>query len=116
MLSAICGRSLPVNLGLDRVFGEVWREVRALRGGRERLFICLVLDEVDAIFMDRRFDPSDFFYRLVRHQVYLEEPSVKICLLAITNNPRVLDDNLDSRVKSSIGNEMLVFSAYSRGS
>lgn len=113
VLSAVCGRNLPVNLGLDRVFEEIWSGVRALKAGRDRLFLCLVLDEVDAIFMDTRSDPSDFFYRFVRHQAYLGDQGVKICLVVITNNLGVLEDHLDRRVKSSIGDEMVFFPYYS---
>ena len=112
LLSAVCGRRVPVNLGLDRVFTEFWSELRALKGEGGRLFVCLVLDEVDSIFMDKHFDPSDFFYRFIRCQMYLEDPDIKICLVAITNNPFVLDDNLDARVKSSMGSEVLMFPAY----
>jgi len=112
LLSAICGRRVPVNLGLDRVFAEIWSELRALKGEGRRLFVCLVLDEVDSIFMDKHFDPSDFFYRFIRSQMYLGDPDLKICLVAITNNLSVLDDNLDARVKSSMGSEVLMFPAY----
>ena len=61
VLSAVCGRRVPVNLGLDSVFSELWVEVAGLRKKGGGLFLCLVLDEVDSIFMDKRFDPSDFF-------------------------------------------------------
>ena len=114
VLSAICGRRLPVNLGLDRVFAEIWSEVEALKGELDRLFVYLVLDEVDAIFMDKHFDPSDFFYRFLRRQFSQEDPGVKLCLITITNNPHVLEDNLDGRVRSSMGGEMVMFPSYSR--
>ena len=112
VLSALSGRRLPVNLGVDRVFHGIWDEIRALkRGGR--LFIVFALDEVDAIFFDRHFNPSDFFYRFLRHRVYLEDPAISISLFAITNNPWALE-SLDGRVKSSMGSEVVMFSAYSK--
>jgi cell division control protein 6 len=113
VLSAICGRRVPVNLGLDRVFTEIWSEVRALKE-EEKLFICLVLDEVDAIFMDKHFDPSDFFYRFLRQDTFLGDSDIKICLVAVTNNVGVLEDNLDGRVTSSMGCESLLFPPYSK--
>lgn len=114
LLSAICGRRVPVNLGFDRAFTEIWDELRGLKGEGGRLYVCLVLDEVDSIFMDKHFDPSDFFYRFIRPQMYLGDVDIKICLVLITNNPLVLEDNLDARVKSSMGSEMIMFPRYSR--
>jgi cell division control protein 6 len=114
VLSAICGRRVPVNLGLDRVFTEIWREIKSLKMGRDRLFICLVLDEVDSIFVDKHYDPSDFFYRFLRHQMYLEDLDIKLCLVTITNSVRGLEDNLDGRVKSSMGSEKIMFPSYTK--
>ena len=91
---------------------EIWSEVKALKSKTGKLFICLVLDEVDAIFADKHFDPSDFFYRFLRYQTFLEDLDVKICLVTITNNAGVLED-LDGRVKSSMGGEMILFPSYS---
>jgi cell division control protein 6 len=39
LLSGICGKVVPVNLGLDSVFSEIWHEVKGLKVGRERFFI-----------------------------------------------------------------------------
>jgi cell division control protein 6 len=113
VLSSICGRRVPVNLGLDRVFTEVWSEVKALKRGL-KLFVCLVFDEVDTVFADKHFDPSDYFYRFIRHQTFLGDSDIRMCLVAITNNMRVFDEKLDGRVKSSMGNEMIVFPSYSK--
>lgn len=115
VLSAVCGRRLPVNLGLDSVFSELWSEVAGLRKNDGELFLCFVLDEVDSIFMDMHFDPSDFFYRFLRaSSIYSELSKIRICLITITNNPMVLEDGLDARVKSSMGSEVIIFSSYSR--
>jgi len=113
VLSAVCGRRVAANLGLDRVFAEIWDEVRGLKG-EGGLFLCLVLDEVDAVFLDKRYDPSDFFYRFLRYRMYIDDVDIKVCLIVITNNPLVLDDHLDARVKSSMGSEMIMFPSYSR--
>lgn len=114
VLSAVSGRRVAANLGLDRVFSEIWNEIRALNVGG-RLFVCLVLDESDSVFLDKRYDPSYFFYRFIRHRMYLGDAEIRVCLVVITNNPRVFDDNLDDRVKSSMGSDMIMFPPYSKG-
>ena len=60
------------------------------------MFLCFVFDEVDSIYMDKRYDPSDFFYRFLRYRMYIEDDRIKVCLIVITNNALVLDDNLDA--------------------
>jgi len=113
VLVAVCGRRIPSNLGLDRVFNEFWGELRALKD--ERLYVCIVLDEVESIFLDKHYDPNDFLYRLIRHQIYLEDADILLCLIVITNNPFTFEENLDARVKSSMGDEPLMFNAYTEG-
>ena len=49
VLSAVCGRRVPVNLGLDSVFSELWIEVAGLRKGGG-LFLCLFLDFEFGVF------------------------------------------------------------------
>ena len=114
ILSAICGRRVPHNLGADRAFNEIWSELRGLKKAGGKLLVVFVLDEVDTVFLDRHFDPSDFFYRFLRHQTFLRDPDIKVSLFTITNNPGALED-LDERVKSSMGSEATYFRAYSRG-
>jgi len=114
VLSEICGRFLPVNYGLDGVFREIWGELRLVGEGGVR-FVCFVFDEVDSIFLDKHFDPSDFFYRFLRYDQYLSGVDVRLMLVVITNNPLMFEDNLDARVKSSMGNDVLIFPPYSRG-
>ena len=46
--------------------------------------------------------------------MYLEDDRIKVCLIVITNNALVLDDNLDARVKSSMGSEAIMFPPYSK--
>jgi len=114
ILSAICGRRVPHNLGVDRTFNEIWSELRALKKPSGKLLVVLVLDEVDAIFLDKHFDPSDFFYRFLRHQTFLRDPDIKVSLFTIANSQGVLED-LDERVKSSMGSEATFFRNYSKG-
>jgi archaeal cell division control protein 6 len=114
ILSAVCGKRVQVNLGIDRVFSEIWKEIGDLKQSGA-LFLCLVLDEVDSIFLDKHFNPSDFFYRILRASNNVPDVAgVKICLITITNNQGVLEENLDARVKSSMGSDIIHFPSYSR--
>lgn len=113
VLSSISGRRVPNNLGLDRVFDAIWGAIRDLKV--DRLFVVLVFDEVESVFLDKHYDPSDFFYRFLRHRVFLDDPDIKLCLVVITNNPGAFEDNLDARVMSSMGSEAIMFDAYSSG-
>ena len=114
ILSAISGERVPVNLGVDRVFSRIWDVLKELKSGLSRIFVCLVLDEADSVFSDKHYDPSEFFYRFLRHQTYLNDVDVKVCLIAIANNAGVLEERLDARVKSSMGSERIRFDGYSR--
>lgn len=111
VLSAISGRKVVNNRGLDQVFLEIWGELRAIKEGR--LNVVFVFDEVESIFLDKRYDASDFFYRFLRYHVYLDDPDIKLCLFVITNNPSSFEDHLDARVKSSMGGESIYFQPYS---
>jgi len=113
VLSALSGRRLPNRAGLDRVYGEIWGEVRALRGAGGRLHVFFILDEVDSVFLDKHYDPSEFFYRFLRYEAYLGDPDIRVCLVAITNRPGSLDA-LDERVKSSMGSAAIMFPSYTR--
>jgi len=111
ILFSISGRKVPNSLGLDRVFEEIWEGIRGLK--RDRLFVVLVLDEVESVFLDKHYDPSDFFYRFLRYHVFLDDPDIKLCLIVITNNPAAFEDRLDARVRSSMGGEGIEFDPYS---
>jgi cell division control protein 6 len=114
ILSAISGERVPVNLGVDRVFSGIWDALKELKVGLDRVFVCLVLDEADSVFADKHYDPSEFFYRFLRHQTYLNDGDIKVCLIAIANSAGVLEERLDARVKSSMGSERIRFDGYSQ--
>lgn len=114
ILSAISGERVPVNLGVDRVFSKIWSAIKMLKSGLTRVFVCLVLDEADSVFADKHYDPSEFFYRFLRHQTYLNDGDIRVCLIAIANNAGVLEERLDARVKSSMGSERIRFDGYSQ--
>jgi cell division control protein 6 len=109
-LAGICGRRVPRKVGLDRVLDEIWRAIEELDEGE--LFLCLVLDEVESVFLDKHYDPSDFFYRFIRHENYLPD-RIHLCLIVISNDLLTVEMNLDARVVSSMGSEAITFSPYS---
>jgi len=114
VLSAVCGRKVAVNLGLDRVFMELWTAIEGLKKDGV-LFFVFVLDAADSIFLDKRFGASDFFYRFLRASTTVPGlRDVKFCVITITNDLNVLDDNLDARVKSSMGSESIFFGGYTQ--
>jgi len=68
--------------------------------------VILVLDEIDAL-VDKVGD--EFLYNLTRINSELEKS--KVTIIGITNNLS-FSDNLDVRVKSSLGEEELIFKPY----
>jgi orc1/cdc6 family replication initiation protein len=96
-------KASPVS-GLDGVFERIW----AATSGVE--FLLIVLDEFDAMFQDRRYNPSDFLYRLVRRREAGKPPVVG--LIALSNALLGVDALLDSRVRSTIGSQSVYFPPY----
>lgn len=104
ILFELTGEREPQVVGLDGVFAKIWSWLR-----RERLLV-LVLDEIDAIFEDRRYKPSDFLYRFLRRRETGEPPLV--CLITITNRLMGIESLLDSRVRSRMGTRSVYFPPY----
>ncbi len=86
------------------VFERIWKVAEGSK------FLILVLDEINAIFEDKRYKPSDFLYRLLRHRETGRPPLVYV--LTITNLLMGIDSLLDSRVRSRIGTESVYFPPY----
>ena len=84
--------------------GELFSRIVKRLSRSEGVFI-VVLDEID--FLVRKGD--DVLYDLTRVNEHLER--AKVSLIGITNSARVAD-MLDPRVKSSLGEQTLVFSPY----
>ncbi len=93
----------PVS-GLDGVFERIWAATADVD------YLLLVLDEFDAIFQNRRYNPSDFVYRLVRRRETGKPPVVG--LITISNALLGLEALLDSRVRSSVGTQCVYFPPY----
>ncbi len=82
------------------------RLVRTLSRGRGVLIV--VLDEVDWL-VRRRGD--DLLYKLTRIGYELPRGSTKVSIIGITNDVRFVE-MLDARVRSSLGEEEVVFPPY----
>ncbi|MCE4624835.1 MAG: orc1/cdc6 family replication initiation protein [Desulfurococcales archaeon] len=85
--------------------GEVYRRF-VVRANRMSGIMIIVLDEID--FLVRRHG-DDLLYKLVRVNENLER--FKVSLIGITNSVSFVE-SLDPRVKSSLGEEEIVFSPY----
>lgn len=91
----------PTGLPTDEVFALFQRAVDARRG-----ILILVLDEIDQL-VSRAGD--DVLYTLTRINAELKHS--QICLVGISND-LLFTEGLDPRVKSSLGEEDLLFPPY----
>jgi cell division control protein 6 len=88
---------LPTDVLYRRFFNEI---------DQKEQIIIIVLDEIDALIMKIG---DDFLYNLTR--VNSELKKAKLSFIGITNNLSFLS-TLDSRVKSSLGEEEIIFHPY----
>ncbi len=72
----------------------------------KKQLIIIILDEIDALF---KKVGDEFLYNLTR--INLELKQAQISLIGITNDLSFLND-LDARVKSSLGEEEILFKPY----
>lgn len=81
---------------------------RRFRDGAERLrgIIIVVLDEIDALI---KKSGDDVLYKLTR--IHAELKKTKICIIGITNDLK-FTEYLGARVRSTLGEEELVFPPY----
>jgi orc1/cdc6 family replication initiation protein len=112
ILAALTGQHIAPTRGLDAIFTRLWAAVTARAAAGIR-FLVLVLDEVDAIFQDKHYDPSDFLYRFLRYRQAPSSTELQLCLVVITNNSHMFEATLDGRVRSSMGDHVLLFPRYS---
>ncbi len=75
---------------------------------REKGILIVVLDEIDWLVRKRG---DDVLYRLTRIGNELPESSMKVSIVGITNDIRFVE-MLDARVRSSLGEEEIVFPPY----
>lgn len=76
-------------------------------------FMILVLDEYDAIFSDKRNNPSDFMYKLLTLEEELRQKDLWLCIITISNNA-LSEYTLDDRIKSRMGNSEVFFPPYTK--
>jgi len=99
--------------GLDDVIRSIQNLICDLLEKNSKRNFVLVLDEFDVIFSDRRGDPSDFLFKLLRIAEEMREKGFLFCIIGISNNS-VGDYDLNDRVKSRIGNSYVFFRPYSK--
>jgi cell division control protein 6 len=101
-LARILGQDIPATgLPTDEVYNLFLRAV-----DKERQIVILVLDEIDRL-IEKAGD--NILYSLTR--VNSELKNAQLSLIGISNDVRFIE-NLDSRVKSSLGEEEIVFPPY----
>jgi len=92
--------------GIDGVFTGIWR---ALEDYPE--WTILILDEIDHLRHDANYDPSDFFYRLLRGEGRLAR-DITLSVWLLSNDLVQTDLDLDSRVTSAMSDEAVYFPPY----
>ena len=96
------GKEVPVTgLPTDEIYNIFYTLL-----DQEKHTLLLVLDEVDQL---TKKIGDDILYNLTRINAELKKS--QICLIGISNN-LIFSENLDSRVKSSLSEEELVFPPY----
>ena len=107
ILFALGGEKQGAYAGLDGVFEAIWERLETFPE-----WIVLILDEIDHIRHDANYDPSDFFYRLLRGEGKLAR-DLHLSVFLISNELLTVDLRLDSRVESAMGGEEVFFPPYS---
>ncbi|ELY55476.1 orc1/cdc6 family replication initiation protein [Natronococcus amylolyticus DSM 10524] len=95
--------------GLDGVFEGTWAALEAYPA-----WTVLVLDEIDHVRQDTNYDPSDFFYRLLRGEGKLQR-GINLSVWLVSNELLEVDLRLDSRVQSAMSDEAVFFPPYGEG-
>ncbi|KYH25034.1 ORC1-type DNA replication protein [Halalkalicoccus paucihalophilus] len=106
ILFALGGEKEGAYVGLDGVFEAIWERLEEYPE-----WTVLILDEIDHIQHDANYDPSDFFYRLLRGEGKLER-ELQLSVFLISNELLTVDLRLDSRVESAMGGEEVFFPPY----
>jgi len=107
------GKFAKKSQGLGSIIQSIQNLICDLLEKNSKRNFVLVLDEFDVIFSDRRGDPSDFLFKLLRIAEEMREKGFLFCVIGISNNS-VGDYDLNDRVKSRIGNSYVFFRPYSK--
>lgn len=113
ILSELGEANLKNAQGLKLGVEKIGNTIEAKLARSEKKLFILVLDELDALFADKRGNPSDFIYNLVFVEETLREKGCQLCIVGISNNA-VSEYDLDDRVRSRIGSSEVFFEAYGK--
>ena len=105
------GDSIKKSVGLDGVIDSIQNLI--CKSLEKKKNFVLVLDEFDVIFSDRRGEPSDFIFKLLRIAEELRERGLWLCIIGISNNS-IGDYDINDRIKSRIGNSNVFFKPYDK--
>ncbi|MFC4438568.1 MULTISPECIES: Cdc6/Cdc18 family protein [Natrialbaceae] len=92
--------------GLDGVFEGIWNALEAYPD-----WTVLLLDEIDHVQQDTNYEPSEFFYRLLRGEGKLAR-DISLSVWLVSNELLEVDLRLDSRVESAMSDEAVFFPPY----
>ena len=106
ILFELADRKVQAHQGLDGAFKSIWETLAEYPE-----WTVLILDEIDHVFQDSNYDPSDFFYRLLRGEGKLER-DIQLSVWLISNELLDVDLRLDSRVQSAMSDEQVFFPPY----
>lgn len=113
ILSRLGQPATKSSLGLDVAIAKIGSSIEEILQKDQKQLFVLVLDEIDAIFHDKRASPSDFIYNLLLLGEDLRKRGNLLCIIAISNN-LFSDNDLDDRVRSRIGISEVFFEPNSQ--
>jgi cell division control protein 6 len=106
ILLEVAGEKLKTYQGLDGIFDRLWDTLESYPE-----YTVVIFDEIDHIKQDSNYDPSEFFYRLLRGDGKLRR-DLNLSLILISNELVDIKLRLDSRVKSAMDGEKVLFPPY----
>ncbi len=106
ILFELAGEKKGAYEGLDGVFAGIWTALEAYPD-----WTVLLLDEIDHVQQDTNYDPSEFFYRLLRGEGKLAR-DISLSVWLVSNELLEVDLRLDSRVESAMSDEAVFFQPY----
>jgi orc1/cdc6 family replication initiation protein len=106
ILFEVAGRKCGAYEGLDGVFEALWDTLESYPE-----WTVLVLDEIDQVRYDSNYDPSEFFYRLLRGEGRLKR-GIELSVILLSNELLEVDLRVDSRVDSVVSGEEVFFGPY----
>ncbi|WP_394740102.1 Cdc6/Cdc18 family protein [Natronococcus roseus] len=106
ILVELTGEKKGAYEGLDGVFEGIWTALEEFPD-----WTVLILDEIDHVQHDSNYEPSDFFYRLLRGEGKLKR-GIDLSVWLVSNELLEVDLRLDSRIESVMSDEAVFFPPY----